>query len=527
MRRLALAALLSVGLAAGCASVVKPVDPAVPVELGAPPSASDISSEGDLVIGVVADTQIQTNRAHRPVQWYKGKLEDRLIPVALRPPALDWSSRAILWSQLQRLRGAGAQAVFYLGDGANNGCADEVSGELAAPQVGGSVLTQGGILKILDAFSREAGVPVFFVLGNHDLLGGGNTSDRQARVALCDDVARGGNRPLTKLEVMELADTFNRGMTGRFPGWTYESNLASNGPATFRQCAKGMKPKRELQQRAWGCYLAARVRWRGRDAATTEFLLLDTNDFAEVTGSQVAHWEFEGQRGAMSFGPARAGLPSQTSWFADAATPVAVRVGLSHYDLPSLRKNLFGIPLSLKSQRLMDLFVDPTGRPRQSAAWFISGHTHVEANSRQASVFSTKCGLLTCTPGHSWTLHELNVGSTTDFGNEAALVRISAGGDGAPPSLRTTDMAADRSGCPPVWRAIAEHRFPRAVRGVTTGWGALGVSLRAQDYQTYGETEHADVAANLASFVREPPQAVCIGLKAAAVEKGRTASLVD
>jgi hypothetical protein len=117
------------------------------------------------------------------------------------------------------------------------------------------------------------------------------------------------------------------------------------------------------------------------------------------------------------------------------------------------------------------------------------------------------------------------VGSTTDFGNLAGALRVKGLGT-AKPEFVTTDVPADATGCQAVWQGVADHMFPTPVKGDARGWAALGVRLKSPPpYQKFGRVERDAVAANLDSFAREPRQAECIGLKAAAVEKGKAVSL--
>ena len=228
-------------------------------------------------IGVVADSQLQTRTNYAVVRGYRGEIEDWAVPVSIRPPALDWAARSLLRSHLAQLRAEGAEAIFYLGDGANNGCHDEFaagfneSGPLPPPN-------DQGLLALLNEFRDDAKIPVFFVLGNHDLLGAGSTGDTGRRTAFCSD-GKGGNPPLTKTQVIRLVNTFNRANAPFSPAWTYTSNFDER--AIERSC--GADPAR--QHRSWGCYLAGRVDYRGSVAA--QFLLLDTNDWVNVSEFEI------------------------------------------------------------------------------------------------------------------------------------------------------------------------------------------------------------------------------------------------
>ena len=81
--------------------------------------------EQGLRIGFAADSQLQTRSNYNSVFGYRDRLAEFVVKTAIRPPALDWAARSMLRESLERLRVQKVQAIFYLGDGANNGCYDE------------------------------------------------------------------------------------------------------------------------------------------------------------------------------------------------------------------------------------------------------------------------------------------------------------------------------------------------------------------------------------------------------------------
>jgi hypothetical protein len=213
-------------------------------------------------IGIAADSQIQTRSNYALVRGYRGKLEDWAIPVSIRPPALDWAARSLLRSNLERQKEAGAKAIFYLGDGANNGCFDEFA--QGFDPVSGKVTGEPneiGILALLAQFRTEKHIPVFFVIGNHDILGAGSTSKEQNRIDFCADVTgHQSNHYLSKYDVITLTDQFNRMNAQIAPEWVYSSSfwttesLAADEANIRRNC--GINPA--LQHLTIGCYLVVR-----------------------------------------------------------------------------------------------------------------------------------------------------------------------------------------------------------------------------------------------------------------------------
>ena len=479
-----------------------------------------------LLIGIVADSQLQTRGNYNNVFAYRGRFEDAMVAVSIRPPALDWAARSLLRTHLEQLQSRGARVVFYLGDGANNGCFDEfaagfdTSGERARPN-------EEGVLAILDEFRRSARIPVYYVLGNHDFLGAGSTSRSRRRTRFCEEQRPGRtNRPLNKFEVIQLTDAFNQ-RNSHFAGWSYHSSF-ENGDRTGGAC--GSIP--DFQPRQWGCYLAATVDYRAA-GGDIQFLLLDTNDWASVTRSAIGSIDQEGLRGAMSFGSRPpSDTPSQTSWFErHARSFVAMRVALTHYDVPGLRKNVpFLGRISRRSQRFMDIFSRPgqPRRPNQQAAYVISAHTHRAVLDQSNRPFIIRCDDVGdgCGPAQRLSVSELNVGSTTDYSNYATLVRLEPHRD-ASGSLFYDRLDLDSSMCRAIYADIASHSFPNPVDSTDTGLLALGINVDSRfSYRRFDYTAVQSVWANLESYVQQDrSRANCIGLLAAALEKDRARAL--
>ena len=511
-----LLAFLMLLLAAGCAT-----GPALRlsglVEEGEP-------SSGGLTIGLVADSQLQTHSNYARSFLYRHPLADRLVKVSLRPPVLDWASRSLLLSNLQSMRARNVSAIFYLGDGANNGCFDELAREfpiapattLEVTQAGH--LTQAGLLPILDRFRQESGVPVYFVLGNHDLLAAGSTGDREYRREFCEDT-QGRNWPLDKAKVIALVDRFNRGNARFEPTWNYVSNYVPGG--TEEHCGS----EGSVQHYRWGCYLAARVDHRS-NGHHVRFMLLDTNDWASVTRPHFGKLEQLGLWGAMSFGRDASRILSQTDWFAShAGDHVPMRVALMHYDVPSLEKRVFGLVLSRLSQRFMDLFSvsgNPR-RPRQDAAVAISAHTHNKLHVVKPRRFLVGCKGSGCEPRQKLELVEINIGSTTDFSNYATVVHLQPGA-GATSTTRYTRVEAIKEGCRDVYQEVARTSFPNAFQGkYNRGWRAIGINPR--DPHAYRHFEFNELTAlwlNLERFGgANLRKAACMGRFAAMLEDGQ------
>lgn len=277
----------------------------------------------DLRIGLVADSQFQTARSGDYVPLLKGKLEDRFVNVAVRPPALDDLSHSLLTQMLRRLHlDRHVDVVLYLGDAANNGCQDELR----------------GVFSLLREFRKWSGVPVFFVIGNHDYLGAGNTSFMSDRRPLCDREARdavGRNLPVSKFELIRMAGVFNS-ENPELTAWRYKDSWLGREQEIFDACVANLpaaKVDKDPQHKQLGCYFAGRL---SRDVAgrRVEILLTDTSDYHDkgflygVLGKQ-----FLGISGWISTVDEPDAPPSQARWFEihRDTDPPTLRFIASHY----------------------------------------------------------------------------------------------------------------------------------------------------------------------------------------------------
>lgn len=460
--------------------------------------------ETGLRVGFVADSQIQTRSNYNKVRGYRGKIEDIAIQGAIRPPALDWAARSMLRAALERLASEGAKVIFFLGDGANNGCYDEFAfgfADGARPDP-----NEVGVLALLAEFRRISRVPVYFILGNHDILGAGSTAAKRKRESFCKaEVSE--NRTISKLEAMKWTEAFNQGNRGLPNAGIYRSNwdeakIAGN-------CGTGAK-----QHRTRGCYLAATLDYAigGRAA---QFLLLDTNDWKDVAFSGLPFWQQEGMRGAMTFKDRpRKGIVSQTTWFdRNASQPVDLRVALSHYNVGGLRYQILGHVFSQKSQMYLNLFAEGRrpAQPIQTQAYVVTGHTHVEAIENLRHKFAMNCGWRwgSCENTDRFSINELNVGSTTDFTSYATLAQFDPDPSG-PADFYYQRVGSEPRACHDVWAAI-----PREI-----GWSALGIDPSdPYAYRKYKLRHVEPIWANLAEYAgNDVHKTNCIGIYAATLE---------
>lgn len=477
---------------------------------GLPPPRSIAMHAGPPVIafGAVADTQLQNREAWAARTVLRNTKVDRgPLKVTIRPPVLDAAARVLLEHHLQAQRERGVAAVFYVGDGSNQGCRSELMGEGVGIE---------GVLTILRRFRQDSGIPVFLVPGNHDFMAAGNTEDPTEHAALCG----GADNAASKLELIRWTDALNR-ESAELGGWRYASSIGAGLDAS---CA-GASQVEIRQSRRHGCHYAATV-----DAAAGErrvrFLLVDTNDYVDVGriralkrgGNTPLTLDYEGLRGAMSF----KGKESQTAWLAargresrEQGTRPDMLVAVTHYPIRALRRNII-VTVSNKTQRVADVFGDRDGRFYSDAAFVVSAHTHTP---------TTAIGTTRIVEGREEVarLDEVNVGSTTDFPSLSAVLRLEPSAIGT--TLTYEPISPSREGCEAILDDLATTRFPEAFLGVDVGGRAIAFDPRdPMLYHRIDESSAEGVFANIDWWTKDrPDRLVCLGLAAGAVEDGRSA----
>lgn len=335
-----------------------------------------------LRIGALADSQLQTRHTRDQVALYSGKQEDHVVEVSLRPPALNELSEDLLEELLGELaKSDGLDMILYLGDAANNGCADELDRAFS----------------VAHKVRHATGVPIYFVVGNHDYLGAGNTTRLTDRARLCDrsrpwtgrsireaepdpadekrdkcrdqdlspknaqlagwcaeqpswrcdwngfeETARHGKRgrqvgienlPVTKVELMQRISCFNRQNASllRRAGrkWIYQDSF--DGKGMLRRCVPE-RPKEgwiDEQHRNQGCFLTG-ILVADDPAGTIQIVLADTSDYWDRRPvASFIGWQYFGTMGWIS----TRGEGSQASWLAAnlGKDSPAIRVLASHY----------------------------------------------------------------------------------------------------------------------------------------------------------------------------------------------------
>ncbi len=365
-------------LTAGC-STVKTLAPEV----------THFTSENKLPIkiGILGDSQITSQNG----QFNKGmrsNFSDTMVNVAVRVPALEYLAPKLLEISLEKLA-LKVDLILYLGDGGNSGGTDEIK----------------KLFVIFDQFrSKHPLIPLYIVIGNHDYLGAGNTTNLNSRCVLlnsdCSDLNNLSNPPLSKLEVLEKISVFNS-LNPTIQGLTtsYIDNIAI------------MKSQFSGNRRDDhnGLYLAGLLSFKDRRNNLTEIFLSDSSDYknlwfhAEVFGK-----EAYGLKGSISFSDET----DQVPYLKNISKNGAIRIIASHYQ-PSDFNATFPFNGMSRVQRNLSHWLG------NGDNYWLSAHTH------NNSITLSEVGV-----GGFFTegfFNGVNVGSTTDFVPHVAILEACNG----------------------------------------------------------------------------------------------------
>jgi hypothetical protein len=248
-------------------------------------------------------------------------------------------------------------------------------------------------------------IPIYVVVGNHDYLGTGNTTDERIRQLLCGCA----NTPLTKYEVLKRVSKFNH------ESIQYSaSNVSLQYTDNFETLTNWFSTIPEAHR--LGCYLAGRLMFKKASSPqSVEVLLTDSSDYRDTELQPYFNGEKYGTRGSISF----AEPDSQTKYFAqNNSTNVQCRIIASHYPPKDFSPKLFAI-FTVK---------DVVGRPgdllnTNTQNIWVSAHTHKTASEDNLG-FKEKTGRFTRKAfNYVW----ISCGSTTDYPPQALL--LYAGGN--------------------------------------------------------------------------------------------------
>ncbi len=374
-----------------------------------------------LRIGLLADTRIATEqnlsllardgRTARPTS-------------TRRPPALERLAPDMLTYALRRLIDEQDVAlILYLGNGAENGCSDELN----------------TVFEILERFRRGEGTrkgtptPIFYVIGNHDYLGGGYTPAMPDRNRLCFDspVALDTrlNTPVDKFTLLTRIHAFNQAnFDGSIPGmeqvaaaWRYIDSYDEK--RLYEACV--IRDRGRYQHVKAGCYLAGKLIYKDG----SEILLVDSSDYYDgghdrggFAGAPVFKKSWYGLTGWISTrGPGDPEaecsaedppLISQVQWYRCQQTeqPPPVRIVAAHYPPYSLSPIARVVLNNQDTLCALSPLLLP--EPRHGNFWFSA----LTQRPRSNTTIRFDLGLCLGEPeSRDLEIGTLNIGSTVDY----------------------------------------------------------------------------------------------------------------
>jgi len=344
-----------------------------------------------LRIATIADTQYTTDKLEDEY-LFRTRFADKVSNWAIRTTAQEYLALDNLGYFFNDMKKLNPDIVFYLGDGMNSGCRDEVDNFFAQ----------------LEKARAMLGKPMFFLIGNHDYLATGNQIDPEIRQKTCGN----GNGVYTKAQLIAKTDKFNTISYNQFNkakifvGFkdniaSYNSNHSWEMPIN-KACNKNNAPDQH-KEKSFKCFYTGILQYQ-KNGVKGQIVLTDTSDYRDIEFQpDVSLTEFYGTVGAISW---RGG--GQADWIAKNLTGRNdVRIITSHYKVDQLGYTDFA-----------------TGKPGQlllkgkNKNLWLSAHTHIPdpkagvTNHRYAKnlVKNVK------------TVHQINVGSTTDYVPHFAII---------------------------------------------------------------------------------------------------------
>jgi 3',5'-cyclic AMP phosphodiesterase CpdA len=367
-------------------------------------------------IGLLADTQLTSHNGFSNFSQ-RSKFADRMVDVAIRPPALEcFLAEEMLGIALKKLtqdaegEKAGVDVILYLGDGMNSGGTDEMK----------------TFFSVLEKHRDATEIPIFVVIGNHDYLGCGNIVTPGTRFALLNRDDRPRNPALSKYQVLKKISQFNRA----------NSNLPGKKRFQYIDNRDSVERNKELDHNK-GLYLGGILSYWEEGKNSVEIFLLDTSDYKDAPDwSSIVKWGFYGAIGSLSFKD-EPDVVSQTSYFKNVAKSSLpdFRFLASHYpkdhldritlskpsDFPldvtnvawEVTEGAFSFATFSKSlnRNLEDLLL------KKKRNYWLSGHTHVPATLRPSKIVVGGLPIL-----DEKYFHGINTGSTTDYRAHVVIV---------------------------------------------------------------------------------------------------------
>ncbi len=367
-----------------------------------------------LKVGLLADSQLTSHNGFSNFS-YRSRFADRMVDVAIRPPALEcFLSEEMLHIALKKLtqddagEKDGVDVILYLGDGSNSGGTDEIE----------------TLFSVLETHRDATGIPIFVVIGNHDYLGCGNIETPGTRFALLNRDGRPSNPALSKYQALKKISAFNHA----------SSNLPTNKNFKYIDNYEALERNQELDHNS-GLYLSGLLSYSEEGKNSVEVFLVDTSDYKDAPDwSSLAKWGFYGVIGSLSFKD-EPGVLSQTSYFRSVAGTSSpdFRFLASHYPKDHLDRITFAkpgdVPLDVTNlawEVTEGVFSFPTFAEtlnenlegllsQKKRNYWLSGHTHAPTTPEPAQFVVG--GVL-----RDKYYRGINTGSTTDYRAHVVIV---------------------------------------------------------------------------------------------------------
>lgn len=382
-------------------------------------------------IGLLACSQI-TSPNSTPDCLYRNKRLDKEFKHTIRPPALEHLAKEMLDIALDKLSVEDVNVILYLGDGANSGGTDEVNDLFTT---------------LKNHREDDPNIPIFMVIGNHDYLGAGNTSDIVERLLLLNDLTprenqplpQPDNRPLSKYQVLRRIHNFNMGNDCNV--FDYNDNFADINDPNLKHDT--------------GLYLAGHLKYSVPGKDSVEIFLADTSDYNDTPAVSkpkirmkidklrafIPKWDFYGAQGSISSKhKSDEKRWSQIDYLKNklASKPKDFRFVASHYHPDNLDRKFNEIPEKSPFEwqnfvhGIYEMFVSLLWKhhyPNQHLKEWLSGHgrdywlsahTHRKTMLRPHQSKVHVGGILELLTGDSF--RSVNIGSTTDYRAHVAVV---------------------------------------------------------------------------------------------------------
>ena len=212
-------------------------------------------------LGLIADSQITSGNYNFESVW-RSRFSDSIVGVSVRTPAQEYLAEDMLEVGLSILVSNDVDIILFLGDMANSGGADEIK----------------NVFKILNDFQMQKNnPPIYIVIGNHDYLGTGNTSNMKTRCDVINLNKSCENIPLQKMEILKRISEYNNKNSGK-NRFIYTDNYNDIDKTFFEKTAGNFlgKPKDDHL----GLFLTGQI--KNPKYPELEIHLVDTSDYKDI-----------------------------------------------------------------------------------------------------------------------------------------------------------------------------------------------------------------------------------------------------